>query len=327
VDVYPYNLSPDRTAYLIDTPGFDDTNRSDTQVLEAIATWLGESYKNNILLHGIIYLHRITDIRMQGSAKRNLLLFRELCGQDALRKVILATTMWDKVPTEEAITREKQLIDIPEYWGWMLQKGSSCHRHNNTVTSAMDIIHLLAKHTTPIATKLQKQLVDDGLQLGQTSAGQELQSELNKEREKWASECRDIEKKMKAALEKSDREAQEALEEERDRYTRMIKLAENNIGTLRLTMENLISQRDRQIASLEKLLKEQQISHKKDIDVIKDQQSRILKEKSKLKDQVQKKQRILNPSWNIMINEIDMCYSVTLRGSRLHIRGSNCYNR
>ncbi|KAL2833776.1 hypothetical protein BDW59DRAFT_156578 [Aspergillus cavernicola] len=99
----------------------------DTKVLREIAGWLGASYQSKILLHGIIYLHWITDIRMQVSARKNLILFRQLCGQEALKNIILATTMWDKVAAEEGARREKELIDTPEFWGWMLGKGSTCH--------------------------------------------------------------------------------------------------------------------------------------------------------------------------------------------------------
>ncbi|KFY81755.1 hypothetical protein V500_11115 [Pseudogymnoascus sp. VKM F-4518 (FW-2643)] len=165
VDLYAYDISSSHTVFLIDTPGFDDTNRSDTEVLREIASWLGASYKSNILLHGIIYLHRITDIFMQGSARKNLILFRQLCGQEALKKVILVTTMWDKVPEEEGIKRERELINTPDLWGWMLGKGSTCHRHNNTEGSARDIVSNLAGHKTPITTDLQRQLVEENKSL------------------------------------------------------------------------------------------------------------------------------------------------------------------
>ncbi|TGJ77597.1 hypothetical protein E0Z10_g10674 [Xylaria hypoxylon] len=282
VTVYPYTLSPSRTVYLIDTPGFDDTNRSDTEVLDTIATWLGDSYQNKILLHGIIYLHRISDVRMQGSAKRNLLTFKELCGEKALSKVILATTMWDKVEEQEGARREKELQDRPEFWGWMISKGSSCHQLDNTAESKKRIVHLLANHDEPVATDIQTQLVDERRRLDQTSAGRELRSELIREREKWEKEREEIRRQMEEAIKKSDREAQEALEEERERYTRMIKKAEKNTNALRSTMEELIARRDKKVVEIEKRMKEQQAAHDKELKRMKAEQARIEKEKVKL---------------------------------------------
>ncbi|RSL67661.1 hypothetical protein CEP53_002877 [Fusarium sp. AF-6] len=261
VDVYPCTLFEDRTVYLIDTPGFDDTDKSDNEVLREIAAWLADSYQNKILLHGIIYLHRITDVRMQGSAKRNLGLFRELCGEDALQKVILATTMWDKVSGEEGYRREAELMDTQEFWGWMVDKGSKVHRHYNTKDSAMKIIGQLANHDKKFVTDLQRQLVDEGRTLDQTSAGKELQSELLKERERWAEKLRSVQAEMEAAMEKNDKEVEKIMREERDRYTRMIEQVENKTAALRVTMESLIARRDERVARMEKALREQQEKH------------------------------------------------------------------
>ena len=125
------NYRPDISVYLIDTPGFDDTNRSDTEVLKEIAVWLTASYSMSIKLHGIIHLHRITDLRMQGSAKRNLFLFKKLCGNEALKNVILATTMWEMVDEEDGHAREIELQDTPEFWGVMKEKGSQIVRQTD----------------------------------------------------------------------------------------------------------------------------------------------------------------------------------------------------
>ena len=130
VDVYPYKISSATTVYLVDTPGFDDTNRSDTEVLREIATWLTDSYTANIKLNGIIYLHRISDVRMQGSAKKNLFMFKKLCGPNALRHVILATTMWDRVSEVEGRAREQELTSTDDFWGWMVSQGSRVCRHS-----------------------------------------------------------------------------------------------------------------------------------------------------------------------------------------------------
>jgi GTP-binding protein EngB required for normal cell division len=129
VTVYPCTVDAETTVYLVDTPGFDDTNRSDTEVLRELATWLADSYTAKINLSGIIYLHRISDIRMQGSAKKNLYMFKKLCGNNALKNVILGTTMWDKVSETEGTARELELTSTSDFWGWMVSQGSRVYRH------------------------------------------------------------------------------------------------------------------------------------------------------------------------------------------------------
>ncbi|VUC29350.1 unnamed protein product [Clonostachys rosea] len=270
VDVYAYDISPDRTVYLIDTPGFDDTNKSDTEVLSEIAAWLGESYKKRVLLNGIIYLHRITDIRMQGSAKKNLLMFRQLCGEDALKKVVLATTMWDKVPIEEGEQREKELCDTQEFWGWMLQKGSSCSRHLNSEDSAKSIVQKLVGHDTPAVTTLQIELIDEKLRLDQTSAGRALHTDLLRRRETWTKERQDIKDQMKTAETPPDREAKRLMREECGRYSRMIKMAEEDVANLRSTMEHLLVQREKRVARVLKQLKKDRAALDEPLPIIED---------------------------------------------------------
>ncbi|KAJ5794731.1 hypothetical protein N7457_001330, partial [Penicillium paradoxum] len=256
VDVYAYKLSADRTVYLIDTPGFDDTSKKDTEVLSEIATWLGDSYSSKIKLNGIIYLHRISDRRMQGSARRNLQMFRDLCGDDALKKVILATTMWDIVPTAEGDMREKELKENKDFWGYMLSKGSIALRHDNTSSSARDIVQQLAIHKKPIVTDIQKQLVDQKLPLDQTAAGMGLQSETLKERARWMKERQEFEAELRAAKREQDREREEIMREERDRRAEMIKKADRDMAALRSDMEKLLAQRDEREALLERRMEE-----------------------------------------------------------------------
>ncbi|KAJ0421505.1 hypothetical protein BJY00DRAFT_282349 [Aspergillus carlsbadensis] len=282
VDVYAYEVSPAQTVYLIDTPGFDDTNRSDTEVLKEIARWLVASYRGKILLNGIIYLHRITDIRMQGSARKNLIMFRQLCGENALKRVVLVTTMWDKVREDEATQRERELIDTPEFWGWMLGKGSSCQRHYNTEDSARIIVGELAGHTLPVTTDLQKQMVDEEKELGETSAGQELQSEINKEKAKWAQERREIEDQLRVAIEQRDHEAEEMMREERDRYTKMIQKVESDTEALKATMDKLLAERDERVTAMEEMMKRQEAGYREELQDIRLRQRQLEKGNAEL---------------------------------------------
>ena len=83
--------------FFADTPGFDDTTRSDTDVLKNIVLWLGLMREQSIKLSGIIYLHRITDNRVGGLAWRNLRMLHSLVGADKMANVLLVSTRWEDV--------------------------------------------------------------------------------------------------------------------------------------------------------------------------------------------------------------------------------------
>ena len=92
-EVGAYEITIDSTTLvLVDTPGFDDIEMSDYQILHAIAAWLENSCEKGQLLSGLVYLHRINNTRMSGSTIRALHLFQRICGEDNYKNVILATT-------------------------------------------------------------------------------------------------------------------------------------------------------------------------------------------------------------------------------------------
>jgi hypothetical protein len=96
---------------LIDTPGFDDTERTDAEVLTKIERFLEAQYPSGTNLKGILYLHPIRDTRHQTSLLRNFSMFRKLCGDSSLANVVLATTMWTGVnETADALWEKEQLL-------------------------------------------------------------------------------------------------------------------------------------------------------------------------------------------------------------------------
>lgn len=52
----------------IDTPGFDDTGRTNVEILKEIIASLTKLYKRGGQILVMIYLHCITDSRVSGSA-------------------------------------------------------------------------------------------------------------------------------------------------------------------------------------------------------------------------------------------------------------------
>lgn len=171
----------DKRLFLIDTPGFDDTHKSDTDILREVADWLQRAYQNRILLSGIIYLHRITDVRMGGSAMKNLRMFKKLCGDNGLANVVLATTMWSSgVDEKTAVYREEQLRTQPDFWAKMVEKGSKIFRHDRGAASATEIVDYLISRKQTVVLDIQRELVDERKTLQDTAAGAEIQAEIER---------------------------------------------------------------------------------------------------------------------------------------------------
>jgi hypothetical protein len=237
VDVYPCPISRDTTVYLIDTPGFDDTTRSDDEVLREIATWLTDSYTAKVRLSGIIYLHRISDIRMQGSALKNLFMFKQLCGPDALKSVVLATTMWDRVSEVEGKARETELVSTQGIWGGMVERGSRVYRHTGMYPyfatldqqvlsvscigdrkSAFELIQLLVQDNAQVTLALQQQMANENMSLEETDAGKGLHAESIKERKKFKKSLAEVQRQKTEALKFRDKELAKALKEVEEDY-------------------------------------------------------------------------------------------------------------
>ncbi|KAG8952390.1 hypothetical protein FRC03_012165 [Tulasnella sp. 419] len=128
----------DRKIVFIDMPAFDDLHISDTDTLGMIADWLTVGYGCGKLLHGVLYLHQISDLRVSGVSYRNMKLFHELCGKRAMKNVIICTTMWDIVESDIAEARETELLG--RFWSTMTTQGARSARHRGTRESALNII-------------------------------------------------------------------------------------------------------------------------------------------------------------------------------------------
>ncbi|KAF5557431.1 hypothetical protein FMEXI_754 [Fusarium mexicanum] len=209
VTAYKCKWSDTSDIYLLDTPGFDDTNRSDTEVLKEIALSLAKTYEDNVQLSGILYLHRITDRFMGGSAQKNLMMFRKLCGKDSLKNVILVTTMWEG---EDAVTgekREQELIATGGFWGALVEEGAQVNRHYNTRSSAMSLLRTVAKNNR-ITISIQKEMVSEHKSLNETEAGIGLESDILLAEQRVMKEMSEaLEVERQARKDEDDRSAEE----------------------------------------------------------------------------------------------------------------------
>lgn len=263
INVYQCQYNASTKINLIDTPGFDDANRTDAEVLREITPWLAKKYREKIRLSGIIYLHRITDIRMQGSARRNLIMFKALCGPDALKNVVLATTMWDKAIMSEGERRETQLCSTADWWGFMREKGSTVLRHDNTQDSAMCIIGRFVSQT-PVALQIQHDIVDLGKAWDQTQAGVELNRERAEADEESQKKLKQLEKEFNDALRQRDQEAMDAIAEIRNESEADRRRRDESFRKLQITMHQM-DQEQRRYRALERQLQAIKANRKKEV--------------------------------------------------------------
>ncbi|KAJ3551709.1 hypothetical protein NP233_g13026 [Leucocoprinus birnbaumii] len=157
---------------LIDTPGYDNVYRTEYQVLETIVNWFRPETLKAVVrkrnaaekISGIVYLHRITDIRLFCIPLTHSSLLIDLCGHDFANRIVFTTTMWPdennpaysdelKVEYEQ---RHQELMD--SHWKEMADSGASVFRFDKTLLSAVEIIRPL------VATKRQshRSVVDGG---------------------------------------------------------------------------------------------------------------------------------------------------------------------
>jgi len=147
-------------------------------------------------LSGLIYVHRICDVRMGGISSRNFRMFRKLCGDDTLKNVVIVTNMWGEVGQAKGEMREAELKN--KFFKPALDKGAQMLRHDNTVESAHNILrHIIQNHPLPL--KIQRELVDEKKDIGQTDAAQEVESQIQELVQRHQAEIKTLQEEMKGS--------------------------------------------------------------------------------------------------------------------------------
>jgi hypothetical protein len=163
-------------------------------------------------LGGIIYLQNIAERRMEGASRRNLEMFQQLCGTDALSRVILGTTNWGEVSQVIGERRENELKS--RFWREMMESGSTAMRFKYDRASALNILSTILRNvqdtkeesaSAPIL-QIQHELVDKNQRLQQTAAGKKLLYSLQevydmrKDSDAWGEEDEEKMKNLKKQM-------------------------------------------------------------------------------------------------------------------------------
>ena len=169
--------------HLIDTPGFDDSDRLDVEVLQEIVFWLTQAYDNGIFLDGLLYLHNINTPRFSGAPSRSFDIFKALAGEQNYKCVYLASTFWDEAKSRsdsdfaKALERHDQLEN--EFWEPLISGGAQMRPvpddddlDEASSTWAHQMLEYFAQKSTKHILQIQSEMRAPNAKLDATTAGQ-----------------------------------------------------------------------------------------------------------------------------------------------------------
>ena len=158
-------------------------------------------------------------------------MFRKLCGDSTLQNVVIITNMWGEVDPQVGGAREAELMREGIFFKPVLDKGAQIARHENTATSAQNIIcRVLDNHPLPL--RIQEELVNEHKDISETGAGEELNREINAQIKKHQGEMRVLKEEMQQAIRDKDEETKRELEIETQKMQREIARFENDAKRL-----------------------------------------------------------------------------------------------
>ncbi|KAF3933732.1 hypothetical protein ABW19_dt0205332 [Dactylella cylindrospora] len=239
---------PNTNIYLIDTPGFDDTYGKDIDILQEIAECLKDCFYNNWKVSGVLYIHAITEARMKGSARKNLVMFEKVVGANNMAQCCLVTTKWSLQPKDKFEGRELELKTNKKFWRTMMERGARVVRFGDSMQSAIDIIRPLAAGSgfTP---QLTEEYAIAGKRLVQTAAGKEVNDRLEEARKAHEKEMAELRRDYEMAIRNKDAELASMIEEERANATMVLDRIKRDHERLQKTRQADVERFECELAS------------------------------------------------------------------------------
>lgn len=161
----------------------------------------------------MIYMHRITDVRVGGTGKRNFRMFDKFCGAEALKNAIIVTTRWDCIDPATGEKREKELREKDGLFKHLIQSGATMMRHNNAPEAARAILARLINND-PIDPAFVKE-VNENVPIGATGAGVVVGEGLEAFVQKHQKEMKELREEIASAMQNQNEQLKKDLEKER----------------------------------------------------------------------------------------------------------------
>lgn len=169
-------------------------------------------------IHGILYVHRITDNRMSGSTLTNLRVFRNFIGKEAFKNLVFVTNRWTDPPNPQHERFEADLISNEKYFGKAVKEGARAGpafriKENAKHLEVQETLLDLFLSYDPVITQNQKETIDEHISPDQTQAGRVVNEALNRLRAEKDAEMAILLKELNT-LEEREAEAREEIQRE-----------------------------------------------------------------------------------------------------------------
>lgn len=155
-----------------------------------------------------------------------------------MKRVAIVTTNWDQVEKEVGDLRQAELEEDDLFFKHAHENGARSAKHDNTLESAERIIRTMIGEQ-PEALAIQREMVDEGKEVAQTAAGQDLQSALEDLKREHQKEVDQLKSEMEELLALKDRRHDEEITDLRDELRRV----QQELGDLRKSSKHLQEQR------------------------------------------------------------------------------------
>ncbi|KAI6037990.1 hypothetical protein EDC04DRAFT_2699174 [Pisolithus marmoratus] len=162
---FPDSFNSGTPVVLIDTPGFNnsDSTLSDEVICKSMSVWLHEMYKRDIIVAGILYLHRPTD----HPAMAHIRPFVEVYGESVYCRVCLVATMQDDAVDHQNESKISQRGDLDQ----LVSKGAKEFVYENTPESSRELCQKVTNDIDVARAAHLKRVVSELCQELPNSAG------------------------------------------------------------------------------------------------------------------------------------------------------------
>ena len=159
-------------------------------------------------------MHRISDIRVGGIATKNFRMFKQLCGDRALKNLTIVTNMWGEVSLEKGEVSEQELKTNPKFFKNAIDKGAVVVRHDNTAEGALGILRGIVNKPT-IVLSIQDEMINQQISIRETQAAKELHRDITEEANRKRAEMASYKKQAEANARRMKQDQRAAVERER----------------------------------------------------------------------------------------------------------------